>query len=133
LAKVRIEKVIVLPRPIPSRRPGRWIRRIIGIAQRRRRSSLVRDRNLRMLFVEPGWNRISRRSQNGLDPRLIQTIEYALHPRKLKITIARLPSAPGGLAHTHHGDPSLAHQLDISIEPVIGHVLGVVRDAIEDG
>src|SRR5262249_26806737 len=80
----------------------------------------------------PRRYRIGWRSENHPDARLMKAIEDALHPGKLKVSILWLPTAPGGLPDSHDVNPGLAHQFDVSIEPLGRHVLRVICDAVED-
>src|SRR5262249_59461129 len=93
LPKVRIEKIVVLPWPVVSGRERWRIGWIIWVAERGR-GAVARQKNFRMVLVKPRWNRVSRCAKNGLDSCLVQSVQHSLHPRKLKIAIARLPTAP---------------------------------------
>ncbi len=96
------------------------------------RCSAQRPRqDLRVFVIHPRRNRIRRRSHNHLDPRLAHCIYNAVHPRVLKLSVLRLPQAPGGLPHPHHCQPCLFHQRDIFIQPLIGHVFVVIRCAVK--
>ena len=63
----------------------------------------------------------------------MQAVEHLLHPGKLELAVARLPTAPRRLAHADDGETGLPHQLDVGVEPLVRHVLRVVRNTIEDG
>ena len=93
----------------------------------------MRDDDVRMLSIEPGRDGISRRAEDGFDSRVVESIEHAAHPGKLKLAVARFPTAPGGFPDANDGQAGLLHQLDVCVEPVVGRVFRVVRGAIEDG
>ena len=67
------------------------------------------NNNFWMLLVKPAWDGIRRSAENGFDARRVQAVENALHPGKLKITIARLPCAPSRLAYPDHSDSRFLH------------------------
>jgi hypothetical protein len=63
----------------------------------------------------------------------VKAVEHALHPGEFELPVARLPRAPRRLADAHDRDPGLLHQLDILVETVVWHVLGIVGGAVENG
>ena len=131
LPEIRIEKIIILARPVVARRFSGRISRGIRIGQRRC-GAVMSNNNLGMLLIKPRGNGISRRAEDGFDSCRVQTVKNALHPGKLKIAIVRLPRAPRRFAHANHRDSGFLHQFYISVEPVIRHVFRVVSNAVEN-
>src|SRR5207245_11692119 len=84
-----------------------------------------------MLLIQPRWNGIGGRAKNHLDARLVQMIQGTLHPSKLKISVARLPTAPRRFPDANDRDARLSHHLDILVETVVWHILRVVRNAVQ--
>jgi len=60
----------------------------------------------------------------------VQAVEDTLDPCELEVAVARLPTAPGGLAYTDDSDVGLLHELDILLQPVMRHVFRIVRNAV---
>src|SRR5438309_4962946 len=85
-----------------------------------------------MFFIEPCRDGIRRRSEDHLDSSGMQTVQNALHPGKLEVAVTWLPTAPRRFAHANHRNPDLLHQFHVFIEPLIGHVFGVIGHAIQD-
>ena len=108
LPEIRIEKVIILAGAVVSGDFRRRISRSIGIIERGG-DPVMSHHNFWMLLVKPGRDGIRGCAENGFDARSVQAVEDALHPGKLKITIARLPCAPGRFAYPDHSDPRLLH------------------------
>src|SRR5437899_10721083 len=84
-----------------------------------------------MLLIQPRWNGTGGRAKNDLDARLVQMIQGTLHPSKLKISVARLPTAPRRFPDANDRDARLSHHLDILVETVVWHILRVVRNAVQ--
>src|SRR6476660_2349843 len=89
--------------------------------------------NFRMLFIEPRWNRIGRSTKDHFYAGLLHSIQNALHPGKLKITITWLPCAPGRFSDAHDADPGFLHQRYIFIQPVRWRVFGIVGHSVKYG
>ncbi len=92
--------------------------------------------DLRMLVGHPGGNGVGRCSKNHLDAGLSHRVDDAIHPRVIKLTVGRLPEAPGGFAHANDVDAGGFHQGYILVEAgglISGHVFVVVGGAIENG
>ncbi len=103
-------------------------------AERSRRNAIGQD--LRMLVSHPRRERIGRRAENHLDPRLAHGVNDVVHPGIFELAVFRLPQAPRGFAHAHHVQARGLHQLDVLLQPrilVAGHVLVVVGRAVQHG
>src|ERR1051325_2848336 len=91
----------------------------------------ARDQNLRVLMIEPGGDGISGRAHDDFDSGLAHALDDLIHPCKIELAVARLPQPPTGLAHANDSDARILHHLDILVEPLVGHVLVIVRDAVK--
>src|SRR5215469_3768113 len=128
-AKIWIQEIIVLAYAVIPRREFAGIGWIIRIVERRGGPSMS-NQDFRMLFIKPCRNGIGGCAQNGFDAGLVQAIEHALHPRELKLAIAQLPAAPGGLPDPNDSDSRFLHQLNIFVETIVRHILRVVSDTV---
>src|SRR4051812_49561633 len=86
-AKMRVQEIVILPWPVESRSSRIGVSRIIWIIKVGHGAG-VGHCDFGMLLVQPSGYGIGWSAKNGLDAGAVKAIKYALHPSKLKISIA---------------------------------------------
>ena len=112
-----------------------WVRkiRVLPIPEKEILPSQPRHDNLRMFFIEPGRNGGCRRAHDDADARRVELFYSTIHPCEFKLAIFRLPQPPAEFPDTDDGYTGLLHELHILLEPVVGHILRVIRYAVQHG
>ena len=70
---------------------------------------------------------------NAEDARRVELFYSTIHPCECKLAIFRLPQPPAEFPDTDDGYTGLLHELHILLEPVVGHILRVIRYAVQHG
>ena len=83
-----------------------------------------------MLSREPRRHRIRRRADNDGNARRLRGPERPLDMREIKDAVLRLLAGPRGFRNADHIDVRRPHHFHVLLQPLIGHVLVVVRDAV---
>jgi hypothetical protein len=92
-----------------------------------------RHHDFRMFLVHPRGNRIGRCAHDDANSRRVQLVYHAVHPGRGKLSVLRLPHPPARFPDANDGDARLLHELNVPVQPVVGHVFRIIGDAVKHG
>lgn len=95
------------------------------------RPLLIGTHHLRMLFVEPGRDACRRDPENDRETVLCGQPDGIVHPREIKVSLARFKIGPRKLTHAHHIEPKVVHFFEILVPAGFRPLLRIIRGAEE--